>query len=97
MRRSYLIALIAVAALAVGGAAWWLSRPSYGDIANDCVAALKDRPKGDKRKPAVCDGLKDDDYQALLVSRVLDDLGWTDDEGRFDKNKMLEDTLDDQR
>ncbi|MFE6629826.1 MULTISPECIES: hypothetical protein [Streptomyces] len=91
------IAVRAAAAVAVAGAVAglviWLSQPSYDEIADNCVAALKDRVEGDKGKPAACDGLKEDDYNALVLSHVLGDLGWTDDDGRFDENKMLEDTL----
>ncbi|MFE9976064.1 hypothetical protein ACFYRD_36465 [Streptomyces hirsutus] len=89
-----LAAAIAVAGL-VTGLVIWLMQPSYDDIANDCVAALKERAEGDKAKPKACEGLKEDDYDALLMSHILGDLGWTDDEDRFDKNKMLEDTLND--
>jgi hypothetical protein len=98
MKRRTITILAAVAVAAAGaitGLIVWLSQPSYDEIADNCVAALKDRAEGDKGKPAACDGLKEDDYDALVLSHVLGDLGWTDDEGRFDKNKMLEDTLDD--
>lgn len=97
MRRTR--ALIAASAVAVAGGITgtviWLSQPSYDEIADNCVAALKERAEGDKEKPEACDGLTKDDYDALALAHVLDDLGWTDDEGNFDKNKMLEDTLDD--
>lgn len=93
------IAILTAAAVAVAGAITglvvWLSQPSYDEIADNCVAALKERTEGDKGKPDACDGLKEDDYDALVLSHVLGDLGWTDDEGNFDKNKMLEDTLND--
>jgi hypothetical protein len=94
-----IIAIISATAVAVAGAITglvvWLSQPSYDDIARACVKALKVRPEGDKAKPKACNGLKEDDYQTLLMAQVIDDLGWTDDEGNFDKNKMLDDTLND--
>ncbi|WP_341485495.1 hypothetical protein WJ438_40785 (plasmid) [Streptomyces sp. GD-15H] len=93
------IAILAAAVIAVAGAVTglviWLSQPSYDDIADNCVAALTERADGDTAKPEACDGLTEDDYDALVLSHVLGDLGWTDDEGNFDKNKMLEDTLND--
>ena len=85
--------LVLAAGLAVTG--WLIVRPTYDEIVDDCMAALKDRPEGDKAKPEACNGVKKDDYDAILFSRVIDDLGWTDDEGHFDKNKMLEDSLSD--
>ncbi len=88
-------AITVAAASAITGLVVWLSQPSYNEIVKNCVAALKDRPEGDKSKPAACDDVKDDDYNAIYLSTVLDDLGWTDDDGNFDKNKMLEDTLND--
>ncbi|WP_069173487.1 hypothetical protein [Streptomyces griseus] len=92
-RRTIAILAAAVIAGAVTGLVIWLSQPSYDDIADNCVAALKERADGDKAKPKACDGLTDDDYDALLMSHIMGDLGWLDDEGRFDKNRMLEDTL----
>ncbi len=88
-------ALLTAACLLLAGAAVGCSK-SYDEIGEECVAALKERSKGDKVKPEACEGLKDEDYQVLLLSQTIDDLGWTDDEGNFDKNKMLEDTLDEQ-
>ena len=42
--------------------------------------------------PAACKGVKDDDYTALLMSQVLDDNGWTDENGDVDMDKLLEDS-----
>jgi hypothetical protein len=93
-RRNLIVAAGLAIALGVGGTAYWLSRPSYDDIARDCAHALKERAKGDKEKPSACGGLTDDDYSALLMSQTLDDLGWIDEDGKLDKNKMLEDSID---
>ncbi|MEU5773876.1 hypothetical protein ABZ819_11370 [Streptomyces venezuelae] len=94
MRRTTLIATLATAALLTGGGAWWLTQPSYDDKVNACGAALKDRPENVKEKPGACDGVKEDAYDAMLMSHVIDELGWTDDDGNFDENKMIEDSLD---
>jgi hypothetical protein len=60
------------------------------------VKALAEQSKaGKKSKPDACEDVKKDDYGALVVSNAINDLGWTDDEGNFDKNKMLEDGLND--
>ncbi|MDX3587603.1 hypothetical protein [Streptomyces europaeiscabiei] len=87
MRRT---AIAITTALLLAGGAVGCSK-SYDEIGEDCVAALKERKEGDKAKPEACEGLKEDDYQALLMSQAIDDLGWTDDEGNFDEDKMLED------
>ncbi|MFD8771422.1 hypothetical protein [Streptomyces sp. NPDC059916] len=92
-RKAWIIAAIAAGALAIGGGAYWLSQPSYEEIGNNCVKALKARAHGDKKKPAACDGLKKDDYDGLVMAQIIDDLGWTDGDGNFDKNKMIEDAI----
>ncbi|MFJ7049029.1 hypothetical protein ACIQVC_37325 [Streptomyces sp. NPDC101112] len=82
---------VAVAAIATGTVVW-LSQPSYDDVVADCAAALKAQYKaGGKGKPDKCAEVKDDDYDALVVQASLDNLGWTDENGEFDKNKMLDD------
>lgn len=93
MRRRTILIIASVAAVVIAGIAftvWRINTPSYGTIANNCVAALKERAHGDKAKPAACDGLKQDDYDALLMSQIMGDLGWTDEDGNFDKNRMLD-------
>lgn len=84
------IALLAVCLLFAGGAVG--CSKSYDEKVEDCVAALKERPEGDKAKPDACKGVKDDDYTALLMSQVLDDNGWTDEDGDPDMGKILEDS-----
>lgn len=89
-------ATTALAAVLLLGGAGCSEEPSYEEIAEQCVAALKDRAPGVKAKPSECDGLKEDDYSALLLDGTLDDLGWTDENGEFDENKMLDDVLEDE-
>lgn len=67
---------------------------SYEEKTEDCLTALKARAEGDKSKPAQCEGVKRKDYLTLVMSVAIDDLGWTDEDGDFDKNKML-DSLED--
>lgn len=83
-------ACLLAATLLLAGAAVGCSK-SYEDTVADCTTALKERPDGDKGKPDACKDVKEDDYSALLMSQTIDDLGWTDENGEFDKNKMLED------
>lgn len=96
-RRTKLIAISAATTVAagIGGLVFWLTQPTYDDHVKDCMQAVKERAEGDKSKPAACDELKKDDYTAVVMNQVMDDLGWTDEDGNFDKNKMLEDGLND--
>ncbi len=88
MRRTAVVVCLLLAGAAVGCS----SEKSYDDTVKDCVTALKARPEGDKAKPGACTGVKDDDYTALLMSQVLDDNGWTDENGDPDMGKILEDS-----
>jgi hypothetical protein len=97
MRRTTALISGAVLAIAAGitGTVIWLMQPSYDEIVQECQQALADQSEaGGKGKPEACEEVKEDDYSALVMNNVLGDLGWTDEEGRFDKNKMLEDALD---
>ncbi|WP_336052177.1 hypothetical protein [Streptomyces sp. CA2R101] len=87
--------IITAAALLVGLAGVTGCGQSYEEQTEACLKGLKARTDGDKAKPAECDGLKRKDYVALVTSVAIDDLGWTDEDGRFDKNKMLEDLTED--
>ncbi|MFE5217482.1 MULTISPECIES: hypothetical protein [unclassified Streptomyces] len=88
-------AAVAVAAL-IAGLAYWLAQPSYDDVVKGCKKALA--AQGDregKGRPADCDGVRKNDYDALVLDAALNHLGWTDKDGNFDKQKMI-DSLDDQ-
>ncbi|NGO06938.1 hypothetical protein G5C60_04495 [Streptomyces sp. HC44] len=94
MRRT--TALISGAAVAVAGGitgtAIWLSQPSYDDVVKDCQKALAAQIKaGGKGKPSTCNDVEEDDYSAILMHQIMDNEGWLDEDGRFDKNKMFED------
>ncbi|MGW0626448.1 hypothetical protein [Streptomyces sp. NPDC002758] len=85
------IGALAAALIAIGVVSC-SNEKSQDEIAKDCVAALKVRADGDKKKPKDCEGLSEDDYQTLLMSHVLtDDLGWVDEDGNVDREKMLDD------
>jgi hypothetical protein len=94
-RRNLIVAAAVAVALAIAGGVYWLSRPSYDDIVKGCQKALVAQYKaGGKGKPSACGDVKGDDYDALVLNATLGHLGWLDDDGNFDKNKMLESTLD---
>jgi hypothetical protein len=91
-RTAWIIAAIAAGALAIGGGVYWLSQPSYNDIVKGCQQALTAQYKaGGKGKPDACNDVKADDYDALVLNAAMGNLGWLDDNGNFDKNKMLDD------
>jgi hypothetical protein len=90
-----IISVATTVAAGVGGLAFWLSQPTYDDHVKSCMQAVKERPEGDKSKPGACDELKKDDYNAVVMNQVIGDLGWTDEDGNFDKNEMIEDGLND--
>jgi hypothetical protein len=88
-------AIISTTALAVAGAATglgvWLSQPSYDDVVKGCEKALTAQAKaGGTGKPGACKGVKSDDYAALALHQAMGGLGWLDDNGDFDENKMLD-------
>ncbi|MEU8998847.1 hypothetical protein AB0C95_29160 [Streptomyces caniferus] len=85
---------VTAAAVLVGLAGVTGCGQSYEELTEGCLTALKARADGDKSKPAECEGVERKDYTALVTSVAIDDLGWTDEDGKFDKNKML-DSLED--
>lgn len=96
MRTRTIMAALA-ALLIAAGATWWLTRPSYEDVVKSCAHALDEQYKHNGRgRPTACDAVKDDDYSALVLQASLNQLGWTDRDGNFDENKMIESVLNDQ-
>ncbi|MET7975763.1 hypothetical protein ABZW44_22510 [Streptomyces mirabilis] len=72
-RRNLIIAAVVAVAVAIGGTAYWLSRPSYDDIVKGCQKALTAQVKaGGKGKPGACKGVKKDDYDTLVIASVID-------------------------
>ncbi|MEU3743517.1 hypothetical protein AB0E78_41550 [Streptomyces sp. NPDC032198] len=78
-------------------------RSGYAGVAKDASDAVekkakeveRDAKEAGERRPEACEPLLKVDYTALLMARTIGGLGWTDGDGEFDKNKMLEDSLDD--
>jgi hypothetical protein len=78
-RRNLLVAAVLAVALAIGGTAYWLSRPSYDDIVKGCQKALTAQLKaGGKGKPSACNDVKKDDYDTLVIANVIDGMSKKD-------------------
>lgn len=96
MQRRTIAIAVSAAVLALGGvttAVWMNGGESYDDTVKACQKALAAQYKADgKGKPTACNDVKDDDYDALVLNAAMGDLGWLDDDGQFDKNKMIENT-----
>jgi hypothetical protein len=83
-------AIISTTALAIAGAATglglWFSPPSYDDIVKGCSKALSSEATKTHR-PSACEGVKQDDYETLLM-------GWTLKHALADMPKDDQDLLD---
>ncbi|MGV9239497.1 hypothetical protein [Streptomyces nigra] len=56
---------------------------SFDKLESKTKAATEDRPEE-------CEGLSEDDYTVLVTAKAIDGLGWTDEDGEFDKTRMLD-------
>jgi hypothetical protein len=69
-------------------------RSGYQGPAKDAADALQEKFEGGgKKRPEACESLSDDDYTVLLMAKGIDGLGWTDEDGKFDKLKMADGVL----
>lgn len=69
-------------------------RSGYEGPAKDAADALEAKTKeGGKSRPEACEPLSEDDYTVLLMAKAIDGLGWTDEDGQFDKLKMADGVL----
>jgi hypothetical protein len=67
-------------------------RSGYEDVAKDAFDKVEKKAKeGGKDRPEACEPLPEDDYTTLVMATAIEGLGWTDEDGRFDKLKMVED------
>ncbi|MCX4786479.1 hypothetical protein OG369_09875 [Streptomyces sp. NBC_01221] len=65
---------------------------SEDEIAADCQKALAAGATTTKtERPDACEGLSQDDYDALVISQGLKDSGVIDDDGNVDMNELLND------
>jgi hypothetical protein len=88
MRRT---TVLLAACLLAGAAVGCSSEKSQDEIAAECVKAITDASTETSR-PDECEGLPQDDYEALLMSWVLKDQGVIDENGDVDMGELLEDT-----
>jgi hypothetical protein len=66
-------------------------RSGYEDPAKQAFDALEEKTKENgEGRPEACEPLSGDDYTALLTAKTIDGLGWTDEDGKFDKLKMAD-------
>lgn len=66
-------------------------RSGYETVAKKAFDAAGGKIEaGGEDRPEACESLSEDDYTTLLTAKVIDGLGWTDEDGKFDKLKMLE-------
>lgn len=72
MRHRRLAIITAVLVIAAGAAVaiWLMVRPSYDDMVKDCQKALTASATKTHR-PDACKGLKQDDYDTLLMAWTL--------------------------
>ncbi|MET8766335.1 hypothetical protein [Streptomyces sp. NPDC004658] len=72
MRRQKLVITIAALVIAAGAAVavWMMVRPSYDDMVKDCQKSLTSSATKTHR-PEACKGLKQDDYDTLLMAWTL--------------------------
>lgn len=70
MRRSTIFIPASTLTIAAGitGLVLWLNHSSYEDRVEGCAQALeKQYAEGGKGRPGTCDGVKKDDYTALVA------------------------------
>lgn len=73
--RNLIIAAAVAVALAIGGAVYWISQPSYDEIVKGCQKALAAQSKaGGKGKPGACMDVKKDDYDKIVFLNAFDGL-----------------------
>lgn len=66
-------------------------RSGYEDPAKEAFDTVEKKTKeGGEDRPEACEPLSEDDYSALLMATAIDGLGWTDEDGKFDKLKMAD-------
>ncbi|WP_409469075.1 hypothetical protein [Streptomyces sp. HC307] len=85
-RTAAIAALLALAALTAA------CGKSEEEIAADCQKALANTTVGvGDERPEACEGLSEDDYNALVISQGLRDSGVIDENGDVDMGELLDD------
>ena len=66
-------------------------RSGYSAASKEAFDTVAEKAKeGGKSQPEACKPLSEDDYTAVLMAQAIGGLGWTDEDGQFDKLKMAE-------
>jgi hypothetical protein len=74
-RTGWIIVAGIAAVLVVVTAVVWMNGDSYQDTVANCKEALAAQTAaGGSGKPDACDGVKEDDYDALVIGNVLDNM-----------------------
>lgn len=86
-----ILACAAVLVLATG-----CTGPSYDDRVIACQQALKEHdfdaaPLSEGERLPGCEELKEEDYDTLNLNAAMDRLGWLDENGKFDEDRLHED------
>jgi hypothetical protein len=73
----------------------YMVRRGYVPAARKAEETVEEKTKeGEKDRPKACEPLSKDDYRLLLMANAIADLGWTDEDGQFDKLKMVKGSRD---
>jgi hypothetical protein len=66
-------------------------RSGYQDASKEAFDAVAEKAaEGGKSRPEACKPLSENDYTALQMAKAIDALGWTGEDGQFDKLKMAD-------
>lgn len=66
-------------------------RSGHQGVAKDAADKVEEKTEeGRESRPEACGPLSEDDYTTLVMAKAIDGLGWTGEDGRFDKLKMVE-------
>jgi hypothetical protein len=65
-------------------------RSGYQDASKEAFDTVAEKTaEGGKSRPEACKPLSENDYTALQMAKAIDALGWTGEDGQFDKLKMV--------
>jgi hypothetical protein len=66
-------------------------RSGYERVAKKAYRTMEMKTEeGGEDRPEACEPLSEDDYTTLQMATAIDGLGWTDNDGQFDKLKMVD-------
>lgn len=91
MRTRTITAVLLAATFLTAGCS---SELTYDQAAERCIVAVKALPAGAQSnpKPKACERMTEKDYNLIFMSKIFDDKGWTDENGKPDMNRILQPT-----